>query len=79
MSNINIKYYYYYLSLKDFTMGSYQTFCLPTENSIVVRLRYLDSQRTRGGIEIKKNLLGLFHWIYRKCLIQYHVPFFLPN
>ena len=35
-------------------MGFYQTFYPPAENSIAVRLRFLDSQRTGGGIETKK-------------------------
>ena len=60
-------------------MGSYQTCYPPTETSIVVRRRFLDSQRTGGGVETKKNLLGLFHWTYRKRLIQYHTLFFWPN
>ena len=50
-------------------MGSYQTFYLPTETYIVVRLRFLDTRRTGGGVETKQNLLGLFHWTYRKRLI----------
>ena len=40
-------------------MGSYQTFDPPAENSIAVRLRFSDSQRTGGGIETKKKLVGI--------------------
>ena len=40
-------------------MGFYQTFYPPAENSIAVRLRFLDSQRTGGGIETKKKLVGI--------------------
>ena len=60
-------------------MGCYQTFYPPTENSTVVRLRFLDSRRTGEGVETKKTVLGLFHWTYRKRLIQYRTVFFWPN
>ena len=40
-------------------MGSYQTFYTPTENSIVVKLRFLDTRRTGGGVETKKKLVGI--------------------